>query len=244
MKPTQNSIGLLTPEALVSWKVKKNLLKVPVAPKTVILTTQSSLLSSKKKFFGNKWLQGLIGNHLCIDAAAGVYLSTGWGIGSPGMIAVCEEFRVLGATTFYLIGIAGRLAEDIEEGSIVVASDSICDEGTSTHYERNDDQISPGSSRLINNFRDLRVATFVSTDAPFRETLEVVNHWIQRGASMVDMETSALYTFANFYGLHACSIAIGGDSLFNGSWKMVKGWNELQRAQAKILDVILSRVHL
>lgn len=239
MKDHHDSKALLTPEALLAWKRSKGLLQVPVPPRIIILTTHNRLIKSKKKYVGNKWLKGLNGNHLCIDTQLGIYLSSGWGIGSPGMVTLCEEFRVLGATSFFLVGVAGRLSEDIHEGEIVVANSSISEEGTSRHYYGKSDQAIPCSETVLKQLSEFRLTKFASMDAPYRETPELVEHWIKSGATMVDMETSALYSFAHYYGCEACSIAVGADSLSNDTWSMVTDMNALYKKQVEALDAVI-----
>jgi uridine phosphorylase len=239
LKDHRDSKALLTPEALIDWKRARGILQIPVPPRIIILTTQGGLIDSKKRYVGNKWLKGLIGKHLCIDTQSGIYLSSGWGIGSPGMIALCEEFRVLGATSFSLVGVAGRLSEDIHEGEIMVANSAISEEGTSRHYPGKSDQAIPCSENVLKKLSEFRLTKFVSTDAPYRETPELVERWKKSGATMVDMETSALYSFAHYYGCEACSIAVGADSLYNNTWSRVADMNTLYKKQVEALEAVI-----
>jgi uridine phosphorylase len=239
LKSNHHPSGLLTPEAIIAWKKARGLLQVPVTPRTIILSTQGHLIKSKQKLIGNKWLKGIMGKHLCIDTNSGTYLSTGWGIGSPGMIATCEEFRVLGATSFYLAGIAGRLTEDIHEGEMVVATTALSEEGTSRHYYGNRDQAVPCSEKMLSQLNEFHSCKFVSTDAPYRETAEMVSQWRSAGTAMVDMETSALYSFAKYYGVDACSIAVGADALTNDGWRMPRDMHGIFVKQVEALNKIL-----
>jgi uridine phosphorylase len=232
--------GLLTAEAIVQWKKEKGVLSIPVPPKVVILTTQAGLLKYFRALFSNKWLRGLMGRNLCIDSKNGIYLSTGWGVGSPAMISVCEEWRVLGAQSFYLVGIAGRLSGWIKEGEAILALDALCEEGTSRFYRQADapKQVSaPG--HLSRNLQQLQSSRVVSVDAPYRETQSAITQWQQSGAELVDMETSALYSFASYYGLNAAAIVIGADSLANDKWTMARNMTSIGQAQRNAIKLIL-----
>lgn len=244
MITTSNSNPILKPEDLIRWKRDRGLIKMAVPPRIIFLTPQLQLLKKEKSLFGNTWITGLNGMHLCLDRQAGIYLTSGWGIGSPAMISVCEELRVLGATSFYLIGIAGRLIDEVQEGQIVLAQSAISAEGTSKYYSKKNEIPIPSPSTLVNQlaqkFQALKVVT---TDAPYRETHEVVSQWKMAGAALVDMETSALYSFSQFYGLNACSLLVGGDLLSSGKWNMVISMELLNRQLHHALTYCLSQIN-
>ena len=210
-------------------------MKVPVPPKIIILTPLSKLLSRYKKLIRNKWITGIIGQHLCINPDRGVYISTGWGIGSPGMISVCEELRALGATTFYLVGIGGRLSEDINLGESRFIHRAFSGEGTSGYYSLSK-EFRVESEALEARFGK---AGIVSTDAPFRETSEFVVKWKEKGAGLVDMETSALYAFCNFYDLKGHSIITGSDLLTETEWKMTENPQPIEKKTGEIIDYVV-----
>ena len=88
--------GILQAAALVAWKQQHGLLKVPVVPSKVIITPQLKAIKARQSFM-SKEIKGLVGTHVCVDAKKGIYLSGGWGIGAPALIAVCEELHALGA---------------------------------------------------------------------------------------------------------------------------------------------------
>ncbi len=214
-------------------------LKIPAAPKLLILTPQPHLLKSKQKRFGNKWLTGIPGKHLCLSSEKGIYLSTGWGFGSPVMVSICEEFRSLGTASFLLLGVAGRLSEAIAEGEVLDISTALSEEGTSNHYRKPTDSIlrAVNPFDLKGNFRRVRT---VSTDAPFRETSDQISKWKSQAAELVDMETSALFAFANFYDLQAGSVLVGADSLCHDKWQMITDMKRVNKSLLDALEQILS----
>jgi len=74
---------------------------------------------------------------------------------------------------------------------------------------------------------------FVSTDAPFRETIEKHNVWTDAGCTIIDMETAALYAFANYNKAKAVSIGIAGDSIANNEWHSPDDFTHLKSVVRK-----------
>ena len=238
--------GILTAQALVDWKREKGLLKVPVLPSKVIISPQMGIVKARRSFRG-KEIKGLAGMHVCVNAAEGVYLSGGWGIGASALVAVCEELRILGAKEFYLTGLCGRLTNDIGEGEVVVAASAIREEGTSQHYlpAGAGEEIAcpfPVGQRGLSVCLPAKTARFVSTDAPYRETKEKYAAWRAQHAEMIDMETAALFAFGDFYELLVTSTAIGADSLADGKWTMASDYGMVHKKLSGVVDQIIDLI--
>lgn len=213
--------GILSAEDFVSWKLKSGILKVPVPPQTVILSMQSYRLKGLFASRSHVRIKGLAGRHICMDKANGVFVSSGWGIGAPALIALCEEFRALGTLRFILVGYFGRLTSDVPEGESVFCGTAIAEEGTSRYYSGSKLTVTTISSDQLAAIKDGTHASeysVVSTDAPFRETQSLAKGWKKEGANLIDMETSALYNFASYYGLEAVSLGVAADLLDDDKW--------------------------
>jgi purine-nucleoside phosphorylase len=63
-----------------------------------------------------------------------------------------------------------------------------------------------------------------TTDAPFRETVGKVTSYGEKGILAVDMETSALFTVANFRGIRMAVVLAVSDELSTLEW--VHGFKE------------------
>ncbi|MEO9965939.1 MAG: hypothetical protein ABJF11_09135 [Reichenbachiella sp.] len=213
--------GILSAKELIAWKMNNGALKVPIAPKHVIICPQQ-VLPTRFKSLWYKEISGLMGRHVCIDSKNGIYLSTGWGVGGSALVAVCEELYALGTRDFILIGMAGRLTAELLEGDSFYATSAFRAEGTSQHYlPVNSPIIVDCPSEQYYDRLDqigLSRGRFCSTDAPFRETPDQVTAWTNESCTLVDMETASLYAFAKSKGAHALSIGVGADSLANGQW--------------------------
>ena len=238
--------GILSADALIRWKKSIGSLKVPVLPKHIIICPQH-VMPSRYRSFGSKEIKGIMGRHICINQDKGIYLSTGWGIGGPALVAICEELHALGAQNFVLIGLVGRLTESVPEAEIMYAESVFRDEGTSHHYlpDTKTKIIDCPSDSYFKKFKDMgfHQGRFVSTDAPFRETLDKHTDWTDSGCTMIDMETAALYAFAKYHKVNAVSIGIGGDSIANNEWGMPDDFKLLKaivrKTVFKMIDLLV-----
>jgi purine-nucleoside phosphorylase len=57
-----------------------------------------------------------------------------------------------------------------------------------------------------------------TTDAPYRETLPKLSHFLAARADVVEMEASAMFNFARFRKVSLASVLVIGDSLADGVW--------------------------
>ena len=55
-----------------------------------------------------------------------------------------------------------------------------------------------------------------TTDALFKETKDIVNSYIDKGAIAVDMVTSPFVTIANLYNKRAAAVLVVSDNLISG----------------------------
>jgi len=103
---------------------------------------------------------------------------------------------------------------------------AISEEGTSPLYIPNEDRFAPSarlSARLVSTLEKEgvhpRTATCWTTDAFFRETPAKARRFREEGASVVDMEASALFAVAACRGIELASVFVVSDELFDGKWK-------------------------
>jgi purine-nucleoside phosphorylase len=72
---------------------------------------------------------------------------------------------------------------------------------------------------LNDNGIDFKQAKAWTTDAPFMETTEKLQHFIEKGAGVVEMEAGALYHVATYRKIDLLAMFVIGDSIANGTWK-------------------------
>jgi purine-nucleoside phosphorylase len=71
--------------------------------------------------------------------------------------------------------------------------------------------------------------SLVSTDAPYRETQSWLEQKQKRRIDVVDMEASAVFSLAQFYGIQAAALMAISDELWSGVWKHGFHSPELER---------------
>lgn len=141
-------------------------------------------------------------------------------IGAPTAVLNLERLIASGARDILLLGFCGALSRKSKIGDCIVATKAFSEEGTSAHYLPNRDAFTPSSSlqqdtetRLGACRITFQSGTLVSTDAPFRETESWLDFNRRRGAEFVDMEASAVFALAEFYGIRAAAVMIVSDVL-------------------------------
>ena len=149
-------------------------------------------------------------------------------VGAPYAAMVMETLIVWGARQFIFWGWCGAVSPDVKIGDILIPTAALIDEGTSVHYACVSpapdvshpaaaalDRIRHQFSREKMRFHSGAVWT---TDAIFRETPEKIKHFRSQGALAVDMETSALFTVAEYRGVELGGILVVSDELSTLNW--------------------------
>lgn len=147
-------------------------------------------------------------------------------IGAPLAIMVGERLIASGGQEIILLGLAGSLTPHLRIGQAFLVDQAIANEGTSAHYFPNQKTFpaSPELTLKIENVLkeqglEIKKATVISTDAPFRETKSWLKEARKKGAEAVDMEASAWLALAHYYGLKAAALFIISDELFTQRWR-------------------------
>lgn len=161
------------------------------------------------------------------------------GIGSPSTAIVVEELSRLGAHTFIRIGTSGGLGEGVKAGDLVISTGSIRSDGASRTYAWPEypavahhevvSALVEGAHRLG---QEAHVGITWCTDGFYsenkmlsrgklmpmsfggfqlRERAERLLDVKAMGAKNVEMETGALFTLANIFGLRAGAICLVSD---------------------------------
>ena len=144
------------------------------------------------------------------------------GFYAPDSAFTTELLCTGGLDTIIRIGSCGSMSEDIVVGDFVVVDSVIRGEGTTPYYV--DDSFEPAvdeeiTQTLYDNFDQIgnvHKGCVWTTDALFRETKEIVNKYIKKGAVAVDMVTSPLVTISNLYNKKVATIMAVSDNLITG----------------------------
>jgi purine-nucleoside phosphorylase len=79
-----------------------------------------------------------------------------------------------------------------------------------------------------------------STDALFRETKEIVNGYIKKGAISVDMVTNPFITVANVYKVPAAAVMAVSDNLITGAMGFADA--RFFEAESKMVQTVFDMV--
>jgi len=142
-------------------------------------------------------------------------------IGAPAAVISLESLIVSGAENIIILGFCGALNSKLKLLDAVSIKKAFSEEGTSRHYFSGRTEFSPsrvltGKIEGVLQSKGLssQNGSIVSTDAPFRETRAWLESNRNRGVDCVDMETSAVFALAEFYGIQAAALLIVSDKLY------------------------------
>lgn len=137
-----------------------------------------------------------------------------------------EELIALGVKRIITIGSAGSLQEHVPIGSIVLADNSIREEGTSYHYmppsrivSCSQDLLDLAMQSAEKAGKEVKIGTCWTTDSFYRETIKKARGYKEEGVLVVDMESSALYAVANYRGVDILSMFYISDSIAGLKWR-------------------------
>lgn len=168
-------------------------------------------------------------------------------VGAPAAVQVLDWLIGYGVQEIISAGSCGAL-EAFPEGTFLVPSKALRDEGTSYHYappSRYMEIDEVATTAIAETIREhgmkVQEVTTWSTDAMFRETKEMVAYRKSEGCSVVEMECSALAAVAAFRGVTFGMIFYTADSLANVEQYDMRNWggNAYEYAMTLCMDAVL-----
>jgi uridine phosphorylase len=154
-------------------------------------------------------------------------------VGAPLAVLTLERLIISGAQEIVILGFCGALDGNINIGEAVSVIEAASEEGTSRHYspqKRLFEASSVLKARVEGTLEKHGLpfvnGSVVSTDAPYRETPSWLERNRAKGIGFVDMETSAVFALADFYGIQAAALHLVSDKLTSSSHHV--GFNSLR----------------
>ncbi len=248
MEKRSDSNGMLfSVEELQRWRWRNGKTPGVKAPGSVILCLQPEIFLWARKRYPVKPVKGLLGDFFLLkNSQDRVGLVGGFGLGSPVMAMVIEEYASFGVQRFISIGVAGSLQPELHPGDVIVCEEAYREEGTSWHYLPPSYSVKADSGMLqrickILSSRDIHVSLGASwtTDAPYRETHHEANLFRKEGVLVVEMETAALYAAARSLKVQAAAVLIAADRLLPGGWEPPKKIELIAKSQSKVLEALI-----
>lgn len=135
-------------------------------------------------------------------------------IGGSYAVLVAEQLLASGARVIVGLTSAGRVSPKLQIPSLVVATAAIRDEGTSFHYlpasrsvAAPPKPIAPLASELKRLGLPVYQGTVWTTDAPYRETRQQLDHYGDEGVLAVEMQAASLFALAQVRHAHIAVVA-------------------------------------
>lgn len=157
-------------------------------------------------------------------------------LGAPAAVLLLERLIVSGAKKIILLGFCGSLHPKYKMLNVISISKAFSEEGTSRHYHPRKRIFFPSPTLkeyvegvLHASMLPFLTGSLVSTDAPYRETQSWLEQKQKRRIDVVDMEASAVFALAQFYGIQAAALMAISDELWSGVWKHGFHSPELER---------------
>lgn len=151
-------------------------------------------------------------------------------IGSPAAAMVFEELIACGARKVFEVGISGGIQPFLNPGDVIVATEAVCDEGTTLQYFPNQRRLATSLTlkqcltEVLNKNRiPHQVGAVLTTDGVYRETKAKLAKFRRIGVLAINMETSALYAVAKHRGIEIASTHVISDLLTESGWQPAFG---------------------
>ncbi len=237
---------ILSPQELLAYRRKTGALQEFPPPETVIFAVQKSLAVYAQRKYWMRKIKGFLGEFYLLKKFSGkIALSTGFGIGSPVIAGLTDEFAALGVKQFVLIGMAGGLQEKLSTGDLVLSTRTIRGEGTTRHYLPQAETVD-SSPEICGKVADILSQRKISysegltwtTDAPFRELRRDVLAHEERGVLAVDMEAAGMLGVTASYGLAGFAAFSIADQLSGGIWRMAANLRNSQASLGILFDAV------
>jgi uridine phosphorylase len=147
------------------------------------------------------------------------------GVGAAHAAGILEEVIAWGCRKFIACGGCGVLERDITLGGLVVVSAAVRDEGVSYHYLPPAREVVAhelGVRALVETLEGRgiphRVGKVWTTDAPYRETPDIIARRREEGCLVVEMEAAGTMAVAAFRDVVFGQVLYGGDDLTGAEW--------------------------
>lgn len=169
--------------------------------------------------------------------------------GAPRAVEPVHIFGILGTKKVIQIGSCGGLQPHILTGDVVIPTTSNIGEGASQYYGQSisstaTQKLVESANRALNDRGiNTHLGTHISTSALLQQSDEQVEEWQQAGLLGVDMETSAVYSAAEYFKMERVSMLFVWDELLNNrTWLDEYSMSEKQKqfeANKAIFEIAL-----
>lgn len=228
--------------------------KIPIAslrvPESFLITYKRRVYEQAKQLVDGEtveWWPNRV-NPLCIGTFNKVKIGVSYfRIGAPAAVLMLEQAITCGAKVVFEAGLAGGLQPVLQLGDIIVVTEAIRDEGTSSHYlspETKVESVKWLREGLVQRLKAKKLRHFVgpvwSTDGVYRETYNKLLKFRDANIFAVDMETSAIFAVSQFRNVVAASALIISDILTEKRWIPAFDDESVRENMATLLQEVLT----
>jgi DeoD family purine-nucleoside phosphorylase len=244
MVMNNNTKRMAAPNGLQPTAALSERVLLPGDPGRALMLAES-LLERPKMFNHHRGLWGYTG--LAPDGRPVTIQSTG--MGGPSAAIVVRELIDLGARRLLRVGTCGALAEGLELGDLVIATESIAADGTSRALGGADrvpaslDLLAVVTATAEPPFPEEHTAThaihsgpIVTTDL-FYDDRELELEWRAAGALAVEMEAATLFALAAARGVEAAALLVVSDLILPARVRIAQ--DELRDAERRMGEAAL-----
>lgn len=154
-----------------------------------------------------------------------------------------EKLIAMGCKKFIVCGGCGALLPDMRCGDLLIPTSAVRDEGTSYHYvaPAREIQMRADVKTKVCQFLDERnmpykcVKTW-TTDAMYRETVDMIALRRQEGCGVVEMECASFYAVAQYKQVPLGVLLYAGDDLSNKTWDS-REWKNAKNIRLYLLKL-------
>jgi len=142
--------------------------------------------------------------------------------GAPRAVEPVHIFGLLGSKKVIQIGSCGGLQKDIETGDVVIPTSSLIGEGASQYYGQTTQStptqslVKSAQEALVSSGLTTHLGPHISTSALLQQPVGQIKEWEERGLFGVDMETSAVFSAAEYFNMERVSMLFVWDELLEG----------------------------
>lgn len=239
--------AILSGQDMIAYRRQIGRFPKMTAPEGVIICLETSLPKRMRWRIPYRKVGRFIGDMLIIRRSSdNVGVVVNLGVGASTVAALAEELIAWGTKKLILLTWAGVLQHDIQNGDVIVCDRAIRDEGTSYHYQAAE-KYAHADAELTNNLSkhlnhkgiSYLTGTTWTTSAPYRETVEEVQHYQSEGVLTVEMEAASLFTVAQVHKVQATGVFVTGDSLANLKWEPPKDIKTINQSFNSVYTAIV-----
>ena len=190
-------------------------------------------------FHSNLWAQG--------HGSKKIFLA-GPALGAPMAVMTMEKMIALGCQFFLVFGWCGALSAKLVVGDIFLPTWGEVGEGTSQYYSNDIPRADQDASAKVKKILASKGLSSTrgpiwTTDAPYRETTDLLASKRAKGVEAVDMEFTALANLATFRSVKMVAVYLVSDELYRETWQPGYVKPEFKKKSQRLISILNSNLY-